>query len=487
MILITVFQNPFKAGICGGHSNTALTLYRLTQAHQNLQCLRMGQKHPMSKFSPSILETLQLRPSFTYDSSAELVFDGVRLRDIVARYDTPCWVFSASALTARARALKAAFENIEQPVAMHFAVKSNDHRAILSILHQEGYGADVVSGGELHKALTARIAPRDIVFSGVGKTDAELTLAIETEIGAINVESCEELRRLSELAAQIGRRPRVALRVNPHIDAGTHDKISTGREGDKFGIDWREAPALCKMAAADPHLEFIGLAAHIGSQITSIAPFKAACQRLAIMISDLRAYGVEVSHVDCGGGLGIRYRDESPPDIAEYALAIATHLGNLDVSISIEPGRWLCGPAGILLTRVIETKAQPAPKSDFVFIDAGMNDLARPALYAAWHDVLPLIAGSDKVRDSAQTIAGPICESGDILAENRVLPPLTRGDHLAILDAGAYGSVMSSTYNARPLAAQIMIKDGQSAEIRKRQTLQSLWEAERLPDWLGAE
>lgn len=415
------------------------------------------------------------------------MFDGVRLHDIVVQYDTPCWVYSASTLRARARALKAAFSDRGQPISMHYAVKANDHHATLAILQRKGFGADVVSGGELRKAIAAGIAPGDIVFSGVGKTDAELTLAIEMEIGVINVESREELGRLTSLASRLGKRPKVALRVNPHIDAGTHDKISTGREGDKFGIDWREALALSRMAAKDPHLDFIGLAAHIGSQITAIAPFEAACQRLAGMISDLRTDGIAVKHVDCGGGLGIRYHQEVPPDITDYARVIASHLGTLNVAISIEPGRWLSGPTGILLTRVIDVKAQPAPRSDFVFIDAAMNDLARPALYAAWHDVLPLHAGATQKPEKAQTLAGPVCETGDILATDRILPPLSRGDLLAILDTGAYGAVMSSTYNARPLAAQIMIEDGKMAEIRQRQTLETLWEAERLPDWFKAE
>ncbi|UYH52095.1 diaminopimelate decarboxylase [Candidatus Kirkpatrickella diaphorinae] len=441
----------------------------------------------MSNLPPSLVEILQSRPWLRYDTDAALIFDGVRLQDIAAQYDTPCWVFSASILRARARALKAAFSGINQPISMHYAVKANDHRATLAILQREGFGADVVSGGELRKAIAAGIVPFDIVFSGVGKKDAELTLAIETEIGVINVESREELGRLTSLATRLGKRPKVALRVNPHIDAGTHDKISTGREGDKFGIDWREAPTLSRMAARDPHLDFIGLAAHIGSQITSIAPFEAACQRLAGMITDLRADGIAVKHVDCGGGLGICYHQEAPPDITEYARVIANHLGTLNVAISIEPGRWLSGPTGILLTRVIDVKAQPAPRSDFVFIDAAMNDLARPALYAAWHEVLPLHAGGSRKPEKAQTLAGPVCETGDILATDRVLPPLSRDDLLAILDAGAYGAVMSSTYNARPLAAQIMIEDGKIAEIRQRQTLESLWEAERLPDWFKAE
>lgn len=447
----------------------------------------MGQKHPMPNLSPSLSEILQSRPWLRYDSDAVLIFDGVRLHDVAAQYDTPCWVFSASTLRARARALKAAFNDLGQPISIHYAVKANDHRATLAILQHEGFGADVVSGGELRKAIAAGMAPCDIVFSGVGKTDAELTRAIETEIGVINVESREELRRLTTLATYLGKRPKVALRVNPHIDAETHDKISTGREGDKFGVDWREAPALSRMAAKDPHLDFIGLAAHIGSQITSIAPFEAACRRLVGMVTDLRADGVPVRHVDCGGGLGIRYHQETPPDIADYAQAIARHLGPLNVAISIEPGRWLSGPTGILLTRVIDVKAQPAPRSDFVFIDAAMNDLARPALYAAWHDVLPLHARATQRPEKAQTLAGPVCETGDILATDRTLPPLFRGDLLAILDTGAYGAVMSSTYNARPLAAQIMIKDGKMAEIRPRQTLDALWEAERLPDWFKAK
>lgn len=441
----------------------------------------------MHDIPSTIRKVLQTHPALSYADTADLVLDDVRLSEIADRFGTPCWVTSITALKARGRALQEAFQTIGQAVSMHFAAKANDHLTTLTTLQQLGFGADIVSGGELRRAVRAGIAPSDIVFSGVGKSDDELRLALSAQIGVINVESAEEIDRLAGLAKEMACRPRVALRVNPHIDAGTHEKISTGREGDKFGIDWRIAPEIYRRAAANPHLHVIGLAAHIGSQITLIAPFSRACRRLSDMVDALRADGLTVTHVDCGGGLGICYRDETPPDILAYAQTIKDHLGQRELSLSIEPGRWLTGPTGILLTRVIETKATCGPGSDFVFIDVAMNDLARPALYDAWHDIIPVSIKHHQGADIPQTFAGPICESGDVLAQDRALPRMQRGDLLAVLDTGAYGSVMSSTYNSRPLAAQIVVEGGRMALVRPRQDIDALWAEETLPDWHNAE
>lgn len=421
------------------------------------------------------------------DGQDGLLFEGVPLQTIASAVGTPCWVTGAGTLRRRTRNLRKAFTERGIDIALHYALKANDHLSTLTVLHQEGCGADVVSGGELRKACAAGIDPAHIVFSGVGKTDAELMLALQEGIGQINVESAEELRRLSRLAQASGLTGRVALRVNPHIDAETHDKISTGRLGDKFGIDWSDAPALYREANALPGIEIMGLATHIGSQILSPAPFKAAYARIADLVSGLRSEGLTVSVVDCGGGLGVRYRDELAPPPAALAGAIAETLGALDLRLAIEPGRWIAAPAGVLLTSVIDLKAQREGISDFVIVDAAMNDLARPSLYGAWHGLIPLAPDLAYAETAPQTVVGPVCESSDILAKDRLLPALRAGDQLAILDTGAYGAVMSSTYNSRPFAAQVMIENGQWQVVRNRQRVESLWSEDSIPEWLDSE
>ncbi|GBR69592.1 diaminopimelate decarboxylase [Gluconobacter kanchanaburiensis] len=437
---------------------------------------------------PSFSDLLETRPTLTMDVRDGLLFEGVPLHVIAAAVGTPCWITGAKTLRRRARALKMAFEARDLPVSMHFAMKSQDHQATLTLLRQCGYGVDIVSGGEMQRALHAGISPSGIVFSGVGKSDAELRAAIEHDIAQINVESVEELYRLDEIARACGRVARAALRVNPDVDADTHDKISTGRAGDKFGIEYRRAVTLYGEAASLKNVRLVGLAVHLGSQMLTAEPFRKGYARLADMVREIRAAGHTVEAVDCGGGLGIRYRDEIAPSPDMLAGVIAETLGDLNVRLSIEPGRWLSAPTGILLSRVIETKAgSPESGPNFVVIDAAMNDLARPSLYESWHGILPVAPTALHAPTKLWDIVGPVCESSDIFARDRALPAtIKRGDLTVLLDTGAYGSVMSSTYNSRPFAAQVLVDNGKWDIIRQRQSVAELIASETVPDWLTA-
>ncbi|MBW4093695.1 MAG: diaminopimelate decarboxylase [Proteobacteria bacterium] len=440
------------------------------------------------------------RPQLTRHPMDGLLFEGVPLAAIAHAVGTPTWVYGAATIRARFRALANALADARLPAHIHFAVKANDHLAVLHVLGHEGAGADVVSAGELLRARAACIPAARIVFSGVGKTQADLRLALDHGIAQINVESAEELAMLSDLAAGMGRVAPVALRVNPDVDAGTHAKISTGRARDKFGIPYAQAAALYAHAGTLPGIAPRGLAMHIGSQIGTLAPFRAAYGRIAGLVRDLRAAGQPVAVVDCGGGLAIPYRDEPVAGPVGLAGAIAAEFGGLDVELLIEPGRWLIGPAGVLLTSVILVKRDGG--SRFVVLDAAMNDLVRPAMYDAWHGIVP-VGATDLVRALAPAdVVGPVCESSDTFARGRALPPLAPGALVAILDAGAYGAVMSSTYNARPLAAEVLVDgaidddatlhDGGRARraairwttIRPRQDVTTLWRDEAVPDWL---
>ncbi|MPW00550.1 diaminopimelate decarboxylase [Bombella apis] len=438
----------------------------------------MTSTHP----DPTFQTLLNNHPNLSYEGRQGLVMDGTSLTDIAREHGTPCWVISADTLRQRAHALQDAFRVRNLPIHCHFAVKAQDHQACLTVLAQCGFGADVVSGGELRRALAAGIRARDIVFSGIGKTDDELELAIHHQIGQINVESVEELHRLNALAQNMQQRARIAFRVNPDIDAQTHSKITTGRAEDKFGIAHDAIPALYRKAQTDMHgVELVGLAVHLGSQMVTAAPFRKGYERIAALVRTLREDGLHVSDIDCGGGLGIAYRNEQAPPPAMLADVIAETLGDLDVQLHVEPGRWLAAPAGVLLARVIDVKDAARR---FVIIDAGMNDLVRPAMYDSWHGILPLNE-PDTTTEECVDVVGPICESSDIFARQRSLPPLKKGDLVALLDAGAYGTVMSSTYNSRPLAAQVMIEGGRKAIIRRRQTLEELLAQEAVPDWLA--
>jgi len=437
---------------------------------------------PAPADQPSIAELLAARPHLTMHAMDGLVLEAVPLNRIADAVGTPTWVYGAGTMRARYRALAQALTRAGLDAQLHYAMKANDHLAVIRLFGAEGAGADVVSEGELRRARAAGIAPAHIVFSGVGKSERDLRCALEQDIGQINVESAEELDMLSALAAGMARTARIALRVNPDVDAATHAKIATGRAGDKFGIPWAEAAALYARAAALPGIAPVGLATHIGSQILSLAPFRAAYARIAALVTDLRAAGQTVETVDCGGGLGIPYRDEPAPGPDGLAGALRAAFHNLDVRLKLEPGRWLVAPAGVLLATVVLVKQTQGTR--FVVLDAAMNDLVRPAMYDAWHGVVPLSAADAVAPMAPADIVGPVCETGDTFARGRLLPLLRRNARVAILDAGAYGSVMSSTYNARPLAAEVMVDGDRWAVIRERQTHEALWQGESVPGFL---
>lgn len=430
---------------------------------------------------PTVPELLATRPHLSLHPADGLLMEGVPLRAIADALGTPCWVLSAGAITARLRALRRVLDEAGLPAGIHYAVKANDHLAVLSLVAREGAGADVVSGGELLRALRAGIPPGRIVFSGVGKTADEMRLAVGHGIGQVNVESAEELEQLSAVAVAAGRVVDVALRVNPDVDAGTHAKITTGRAGNKFGIAWDEAPALYARAAGLPGVRPVGLAVHIGSQILSPAPFRAAWGKLAGMVTELRASGQTVGIVDCGGGLGVGYRNEPVMAPAAFAGAMKASLGGLGVRLAIEPGRWLVAQAGVLLAGVVVQKHTGTRR--FVVLDAAMNDLLRPAMYEAWHGLVPLSPTDATAATAPADIVGPVCETGDTFARDRAVPLLRPGARVALLDAGAYGAVMSSTYNARPLAPIAMVDGAGWTTIRPRQDMAALWAGEVVPTW----
>ncbi len=428
---------------------------------------------------PSAAELIAARPGLRVHAMDGLLFDGMPLARVAQSWGTPCWVTGAATLRRRFRALSHAMPG----VAIHYAVKANDHLAILAVLAAEGAGADVVSGGELLRALQAGIPPQRIVFSGVGKTAAELSLALANGIGQLNVESAEELDTLSALAVQAGRTAHVALRVNPDVDAGTHDKISTGRAEDKFGVPWRDAARVYAQAAALPGIAPVGLAVHIGSQIGGTAAFASAYTRLAGLVRMLRTQGLTVETVDCGGGLGISYAGEPSMLPQAWAACIGSAFGTLGLRLAIEPGRWLVGPAGLLLASVVRTRRAGRDRP-VVILDAAMNDLVRPALYGAWHGIVPVSAACLAAPVRCADIVGPVCETADMFAQARAIADMPEGAVVAILDTGAYGAVMSSTYNARPQAAQAMIDPtlpSGLALIRARLAPRDLWAADIVP------
>jgi len=431
---------------------------------------------------PTAAELIAARPHLSMHAMDGLLMEGVPLNAVADQVGTPTWVLSAGSIRGRLQALQAALADAALPARVHYAVKANDHLAVLRLMAQGGAGADVVSGGELRRALLGGIPAEHVVFSGVGKAEWELRLALEAGVGQVNVESAEELAMLSGIAHGMGRVARVALRINPDVDAGTHAKITTGRADNKFGIAYDAAAALYAHASGLPGVEPVGLALHIGSQILSMAPYRAAYARTAELVRELRAAGQVVRMVDCGGGLGIGYRDESAATPAAFAGAIRVTLGAMGLDLAVEPGRWLVGSAGLLLAAAVLVKSTGGRR--FVVLDAAMNDLLRPAMYDAWHGIVPVSPADATLPATPCDIVGPVCESGDTFARGRALPPLARNARLAILDAGAYGSVMSSTYNARPLAAEVLVDGDRWAVIRARQPLEALWAGEAVPDWL---
>ncbi|MBW8270120.1 diaminopimelate decarboxylase [Caldovatus aquaticus] len=435
---------------------------------------------------PCFAELIARRPHLSRHALDGLVMEEVPLARIAEAAGTPTWVYSAGALRRRLGLLRRALAEANLAATVHFAVKANPNLAVLRVLADAGAGADVVSEGELRAARAAGIPPSAIVFSGVGKTEREIRLALAEDILQINAESAEEVEEISALAAALGRTARVALRVNPDVDARTHAKITTGRSENKFGVAISDAAALYARMAALPGIEPVGIAVHIGSQITAgMAPYRAAYARVAALVRELRAAGLPVARVDCGGGLGIPYRDEPAPLPEALAGAIRGALGDLGLPVMLEPGRWIAGPAGVLLASVVREKRGATHR--FVVVDAGMNDLVRPAMYEAWHGILPVAPEALVAPLSPAGVVGPVCESGDTFARARALPALRPGALVAFLDAGAYGAAMSSTYNARPLAAEVLVDGARFAVVRDRQGYDALLAGQRLPPWLGRE
>ena len=411
-----------------------------------------------------------------------LFAEDVAIAELAARIGTPFYCYSAAALRQRYRRLAAATAASGARIA--YAVKANGNLAVVSLLASLGAGADVVSEGELRRALKAGVAPARILFSGVGKSRDELAFAIAQGIGQINVESGAEFERLLDLAARARRPVAIAFRVNPDVAAGGHDKISTGRRGDKFGMAFEEASALYDRAARHPFLEPVGLATHIGSQILDLAAFETAFERLGRAAARLRRRDLCVARLDLGGGLGVAYREgERELPLADYGALLARIARDSRAALTIEPGRWLVAAAGVLVTAVNAVK-RAGPRR-FVIVDAAMNDLLRPALYGARHPVWP-VAGREGATLRAATVAGPVCESGDVLAADVPLPDLQPGALLAIGQAGAYGAAMASAYNGRLLVPEAMVSGGRFALVRRRPSHDEAMALERLPDWTAA-
>ncbi|MEM9376243.1 MAG: diaminopimelate decarboxylase [Pseudomonadota bacterium] len=417
---------------------------------------------------------------FNYEQG-RLHCEGVDLNEIADRVGTPVYVYSTATLRRHARVIAAAFEGMECLIA--YSVKANGNLAVLKTLASEGCGADVVSGGELMRARAAGIAPDRIVFSGVGKTREEMQLALEQGIHQFNVESGEELIALSEVAMGLGHVAPVALRVNPDVAAGGHPNISTGKAGDKFGVPWAEAPELYHQIKALPGVEAVGVDVHIGSQIGDLTPMRAAFEKTMGLVKFLRAAGHDLTRIDLGGGLGIPYRDgDAPASPAEYAQMIREVTEGFGLQVVLEPGRVIAGNAGIMISEVLYHK--PAPDRTFMIVDAGMNDLMRPALYQAHHDILPLQEAADGTPTAMFDIVGPICESTDKFAVQRTLPEIAPGERIAFMSSGAYGAVLSSQYNARPLVAEVLVDGDQYAIVRRRPSFEQMIELEQMPDWL---
>lgn len=412
-------------------------------------------------------------PDFDYHSG-ELFAEGLPMSSLAERFGTPTYVYSRATLARNFRAYEEALSGTDHLVC--YAVKANSNLALLNLLAGLGAGFDIVSGGELERVVAAGGDPGKVVFSGVAKQPDEIRRALELDILCFNVESGAELELLSKLAEESGCTARVSLRVNPDVDAGTHPYISTGLKENKFGIAWEDAAATYRRAATLPGLSIVGVDCHIGSQLTAISPFINALDRLLELVDALQADGIVLSHLDLGGGLGVRYRDEEPPAIGDYVAAVREHIGNRPLKLMFEPGRSICAGAGVLLTRVDNIKVNGEHR--FAIVDGAMNDLLRPALYDAWLDIRPVAPRDGEARVNYD-IVGPVCETGDFLGKQRPLA-LAAGDLLAVMDAGAYGFSMSSNYNSRPRAAEVMV-DGESAHlVRERETVADLMRGEHL-------
>lgn len=399
--------------------------------------------------------------------------ESASLESIAERFGTPCYVYSRAALEASLNEFRDELDGVDALIC--YAIKANSNLAVLNVFARQGAGFDIVSGGELKRVLAAGADAKNVLFSGVGKTAAEMAFALEAGILCFNVESAAELERLNEVAGMLGKKAPISLRVNPNVDAKTHPYISTGLKENKFGVAYEDALDVYKQAAALPNLDVVGIDCHIGSQLLDPAPFAEALDKLLQLIDELAAAGIHLHHIDIGGGLGIRYKDEDQPTVRAYLQPLLAKIRDRSLRLIMEPGRRLVGNAGVLLTRVEYLK--PGEAKNFAIVDAAMNDLARPALYDAWHDIVPVTPRNEA---SAQwEIVGPICESSDFLGRSRELA-LKTGDLLAVMSAGAYGMAMSSNYNSRPRAAEVMVDGEQAHLIRRRETVEELYALENL-------
>ncbi len=408
-----------------------------------------------------------------------LFAESVDLAELAREVGTPAYVYSQATLTRHFEAFQNAFSEFTPLIC--FAVKANSNKAVMSLFASMGGGADIVSGGELFRALNAGVPSKRIVYSGVGKTLAEIRQALEADILVFNLESAQEMQVLNRMAGEMGVKAPVGIRVNPDVNAKTHPKITTGMAKNKFGVPVDETIVLFEQARDLPNLEIKGVSCHIGSQLTEISPFADTMERMASLVEKLRTDGHTVEYLDLGGGLGITYNHENPPLPSEYADALKDTVSRLDVKLILEPGRVIVGNAGILLCQVNFTKQTSLKR--FVVVDAAMNDLIRPSFYDSYHGILPVLKNPEEESIVADVV-GPICESSDFLARDREMPSFKRGDYMALMSAGAYGFVMSSNYNSRPRAAEVMVYGDKFQVVRKRETYQDLIRGEEIPSWL---
>ena len=412
-----------------------------------------------------------------------LTVENVTVSAIAKSVGTPFYCYSTKLMLQQYRALARALKSHDATI--YYAVKANSNLAVIKTLLAEGAGADVVSLGELQRCLLAGVPANKIVFAGVGKTREEISEALKEGVFQLNVESESELRAVNEVARSLGVTANIGLRVNPDVDAETHAKITTGKKENKFGIDLNRAPEIFSLAAELKNISLKSLSVHIGSQLTKLTPYREAYTKLANMTLRLRSLGFEVDHLDLGGGLGISYGGETLPNLGIYNNIITTTVGNLGCKLGFEPGRFLVGEAGILVTKVIYIKTGQDKR--FVIVDAAMNDLIRPTLYEGYHEVITVQKVAGAANSSLCDVVGPICESGDYLAKNRVLPNLNENDLLAVKSAGAYGAAMSSTYNSRPLIPEVLVNGDQFFVIRRRQSIQEAVNLEEMPKWLEVD
>jgi diaminopimelate decarboxylase len=412
----------------------------------------------------------------------ELYCEEVPLSRIAKELGTPCYVYSHATLIRHFRALDSAFQHVPHIIA--FAMKANSNLAILRLMAREGSGADIVSGGELYRALKSGVPPSKIVFAGVGKNREEIRYALKSGILMFNVESSEELRAIDDVAAEMRTKARVALRVNPDVDPKTHPYISTGMKKSKFGISADRALEEFKLASSLKHIDVAGVHKHIGSQLTEIAPFVDALKKVLELVEQLKGQGINIRYVNIGGGLGITYSDEKPPEPKDLSAALSPLLRDLTYTLIMEPGRVIVGNAGVLVTKVLYQKVNDVKR--FVIVDAAMNDLIRPSLYGAFHDIKP-VRETPASKSAMVDVVGPICESGDFLAKDRAMPEVRTGDLLAVMSAGAYGFVMSSNYNSRPRVPEVLVRGKEIHIVRERESLADLVRGETIPAFLKSK